>query len=497
MMDVAKARLIVLLLSILSLFGAWVLYGEPLISDAVEYTVGAYRMFHDDGFTLSISGQEFPSRYQPAFSILFAAPLLAFFKELRLGALIPALFSSFGGIAAFEIGFSISGIAGGLLSAFFLLSIPGYLYFGGMAMTDVPITVLTLISLLYFIRSKERNLLPCLLGALAFALKPTAAFLLVPWIYERLSQRKILGAIFLILPTISAIFFALIYNASTFGSAFRTGYHYWVSVPYDFPSLIFSAKYLLANINKELIPSGILFLLLLIAVAIQLLRKKTEDPLKNTAVQLTVRFLALITIPYLIFYLFYFYHTVRFILPLTAIAAILLGALLGKLLAGYRYLPAITATAFFIIVVVKLPFSELPIESNNFEDVIPEGALVITTENPVLVTHYLPGRIVVPYSRDVEYASKYVMKAAPNISETPPSADLQRWEPLKKAGAEEAVSWVALESMDLLKREIKIQGGYLILGNDPKIDMEGMRRNFVLIKLSPNIFEMLVSRLAM
>ena len=36
-----------------------------------------------------------------------------------------------------------------------------------------------------------------------------------------------------------------------FGSPLRSGYHYWCSIPYDFPSLVFSPNYLVRSAGGE------------------------------------------------------------------------------------------------------------------------------------------------------------------------------------------------------------------------------------------------------
>ena len=76
-----------------------------------------------------------------------------------------------------------------------------------------------------------------------------------------------------------------LYNAHTFGSWRRSGYHYWTAVPYDFPTLVWSPRYISNNLFVLAAKQSVLIMLL--GLAGFLLLRRRQNPALRSALRLS------------------------------------------------------------------------------------------------------------------------------------------------------------------------------------------------------------------
>ncbi|RIL10927.1 MAG: hypothetical protein DCC75_03340 [Proteobacteria bacterium] len=467
--------------------------------DSLEYSVAARRVIENGRYDLPLQGGSLPPRYPPWFSVLGLTPCYFLLGSDLGSGIFCVLIASLACVTfAFLIGGRLSGLHGACMASLLTLALPGYAYFSRQILADLPLCALTLaVAWLAIFASKDswpKWQLMGTLAALCFGFKFTGIFVVAgvaAAAHGRHSFPRWLAAAAPIFMVAAA---GAWYNYYTFGSAFRSGYHYWLPVPYDFPFLTFSLDNIPKNFRVALIDSGLLLLLMFAVTApkVAVIRNHTGPEFKAL-----LRFSCAVTVPVLSIYLLYFYTSLRFFLPLTVMFACLCGAALGGIAAKVLPRPRdlcfllcwvctgliIYRAVYFEIYTPKLDLVRQVEAVTERGDVIISGIDSLFLEQSLLETG---SRTIWPVSRRVEYASKVIAPRTLNWGEYRPNGpyEIDR-EQLKKIGAEDAVPETALEKLEGI-RELVQKGSavYLDVSQTTPEEVERFRALFELEEVS-------------
>jgi hypothetical protein len=400
-----------------------------------------------------------------------------------------------------------------------VLILPSYSRWATQVVTDVPCTALMLGTCLVYLqlRTRPQSVLlyfgAGLLVAVTTLFRPVFGATLLPFLLVTLRQgwkgvsfRRLL---LLLAPMAAAATVIFAYNATTFGSPLRNGYKFWVPVPMDYPTMMFSLSYLPTNLKE--IGSTIFPILLLVCIGAWLLVRAhrpaalgaSRQPLQDTAV-----FFALTTTPILLFHLVYFYPDDRFYIPMLAGTGVLAGSLLALLLGlGKETIFKLLLPVVFLLAIsarIASP-STIPLRRIAAERVrkhTPDNAIVISAIDPVYLARMAAAgssRRIVPLSREVEYA--WVLLVKKRVDD--PSLRLLKWDagravalarPLIRPHAEEAVHFVASERMDDLAVEVAkgtpvFFDSSFVYEHDGKV-VTDLQSHFRLVQRAPYLFQL-------
>jgi hypothetical protein len=289
------------------------------------------------------------------------------------------------------------------------------------------------------------------------------------------------------------------FNALHFGSPLRTGYHYWCSVPYDYPTLTFSPRYLTGgadgwrsgNLARYLAPQSPVAEVRPIERIVQaafwlLALAGIGGALANPASRRWTTLVlgaALLTTD---FYSFYFFYDLRFLLPvyvaIIPYAVVAIERLLGFPAALARS-PAFGLLCMLMVAAVMWLLgprwlrpsqgwprtlasarSEL---ADAADRLLPDDAHLISNLDGAFVSHDLlrgTRRQYLPLDRGVEYASKRIQPRRPERLEPPPDRNPFAHRSIQAAGSQEAFPTTAMEVVDQLEQQVR-QGAvfYLLL----------------------------------
>jgi hypothetical protein len=293
-------------------------------------------------------------------------------------------------------------------------------------MSDVPSTALMLATCLLFLRLRSHPGAASITGFLAAGgliavttlFRPVFAAMLLPFVIAAALPWKAAALprlVALFLPMAIAGAASLVYNAATFGSPFRNGYHFWLSVPYDHSSMVFSLSNLGLN-TESLLQTAFPVLLAACGLALLIARLRRVPALPHGSGQL--RDMLLFTVctcgPILCFHLIYFYPADRFFLPLLACSAVLAGGLFVRVL-GQSFeslLKLLVPVALVLVIGARLAIPEPTPTRRVAADAIrahtPDDAIVVSAIDPLYLGHFAAhgsSRRIVPLSRSVEYAA--------------------------------------------------------------------------------------------
>lgn len=400
----------VILVCFLLGFSSWLRFGESQIVDAVEYAVGAANIFNGEGYFISINGVRYPPRYPPFFSFLISPGFFAS-NHLCSAAIIPAIISSFGAYIAFRIGRKLGGIYTGIAASLGVMLFKEYWAWGGMPMTDTPLAVISLLGLYLFTKNKCSPLLVGMLVSIATMIKLPGIILIIPWMWIWIREKQLRALIVSLAPIVFAFLSIAVYQKITFGDYFRNGYQFWVSIPYDFPELTFSLRYILAyisNLNSAWF-SQVLPLILLFSGSLILYKKKNQK--FSNEIKTLVQYCMFVSIPWMILMLSYFFNDSRLYLPMTILLAVTSGILLSDLIKSISpklFLAGLVFASFISLANFK------QVESKH--SLIPtkrDGDIIISDVNPAYLSYYFPDNNILPISRNAEYASKVIMRKKP------------------------------------------------------------------------------------
>jgi 4-amino-4-deoxy-L-arabinose transferase-like glycosyltransferase len=486
--------------------------------DTVEYALAPLQLLETGHYEIMVEGRGLPSRYPPWFSVMVILPAYVLFGHEPGNAILPITLLAVAGIGfAYAIGRRISSTAGGVLAALAVLILPSYKFWAAEVMTDVPGIALMLGTCLVYLHLRTRPQSALLyfgagvLVAVTTLFRPVFVAMLLPLLFAALRHRKgaFLRGLLLLAPMAAAAVATFAYNAATFGSPFRNGYKFWVPVPMDYPTMIFSLSHL--PMNLAVIAFSPFPLLLLTCVGAWLL-VRTRRPAAFAAArqpfQDAVFFLVLTTVPILLFHLFYFFPGDRFYLPMLAGAAVLAGSMLALLLGtGKEAIFKVLLPALLVLVVIAriatpepVPFRRLAAE--RVRKHTPENAIVISAIDPVYLTRMAASgssRRIVPLSREVEFA--WVLLVRKRVDD--PALRLLKWDagravalarPLIRPHGEEAVHFVASERMDELAMEVTRGTPVFVESThvseiDAKIVTE-LKTNFTWVQRAPYLYQL-------
>ena len=483
--------------------------------DSVEYAVGALQFVDTGRYEILVQGRPLPPRYPPWFPVALLAPAYFLLGDEPGNGIVPVTCFAIVGVGlAWRIGRRIAAAAGGALAALAVIAIPAYATWGTRVMTDVPCTTLMLAACLVYLRLRSKPAGPMLFAAagfivgLATVFRPVYAAMALPFVLAvlRAPAKRIRSLALLVLPMGVAAGASVVYNARTFGSATRNGYHFWTAVPSDYPGLAFS----FANVPLNLwVLSDIGFPVFVgIAIVAWLILRK-RDPAALVAARRplvdVLTFFTLTAVPIVLFHLLYFFRSDRFYLPALVAAAVIAGALVGLLVDKRRadllnlLLPGILLLALGWRLTVADPMPHRRIAADTVRKHTPENAIIISFIEPVYMDRMVAwgsDRKILPLTRNVEYASKLLV---PKRIEKPDPAPRDwldhRAAGLIKAGAQEAVPFVASERIPELVAEAK-RGTPIFLevtglsGAGARKVISELEASFSVVQRAQNLFEL-------
>lgn len=467
------------LLALLVIAAVW-LYRTPYSAsnlevppDSVEYAVGALQFLDTGRYEIIIQGNALPPRYPPWFSLLALLPAYALFGSEPGNAILPITLLAVAGVGfAWAIGKRISSTAGGVLAGLAVLFTPTYTMWATQVMTDVPCTAIMLAGCLLYLRIRSQPASALLflvagsLVAIATLFRPVFAAMLLPFALAILRRRQhfIRHSLALLTPMALAGAVSLAYNARTFGSPTRNGYHLWTPVPSDYPALAFSLGN--AAMNATVLARTAFLVLAAVAITAWIAARLRNRPAVETAQGAfldLLTFVGLTAGPIFLFHLLYFFPSDRFHLPLLAGIATIAGSAVGLLIDERRsalfklLLPAVLALVVAARIATPAPVPGRRLMTDLVRKHTPENAIVISGIEPVYMDRlaaWQSARLMVPLSRNVEYASKLLARKRIDNPQPPP----QNWRDhrapgLINGGAEEAVPFVASEQLEKLTAE--------------------------------------------
>ena len=456
----------------------YVKLGAP---DTIEYALAAQNLVDRGHYTITLNGIDHPPRYPFGFSAFLIAPILTLFNDDPRYAVY----------ASFLCGLAVLILSWWIARRFFgewtagacvgvLLMFPPVLKYSREVFSDMAVTMffLILVFLIFLWRTSPRGTpgkrLSVLLGltiALGTSIKLSVALLLfIPIVQsailsftqptsERVAihtfwpRRVLMSPASLVLYSfVIGILPLLLFNFQQFGSPFRTGYHYWCSIPYDYPRLTFSLRYLWhsyqghdnGNLLCYLFPpsqnpwkhSGLLLQSVYwfsVIAGMRLIYKTSLDDSCDATYTSSKRSYCLILVSasslFIIFYSCYFFHDTRFLLPAyigllpVSIWYIQLIARISPMLAANR----IAGVGILLLTCITMwtlgpkwsrPSDQYPraLASARIEMIqsasklLPNNARLISNlDGPFLEYYLLRGthRRYLPIDRNTEYASKF------------------------------------------------------------------------------------------
>jgi 4-amino-4-deoxy-L-arabinose transferase-like glycosyltransferase len=441
--------------------------------DSVEYAIAPLELLETGDYHIFVQNRALPPRYPPWFSAIAILPAYVLFGREPGNAILPiTLFAVAGIVFAWAIGKRIASTSGAILAALTLLALPSYNAWAAHVMTDVPCTTIMLGTCLLYLRVRSPSAPTLLFLAAGFCVglatlfRPVYAAMLLPFVLVIIQsrERRVSRAVALLLPAFAAVLATVTYNRATFGSFLRNGYHFWTPVPADYPELTFSLSYVKNNV-WVITHTAFLMLMVVSLVAWIVLSTRRRSPLQptHTVLAQAATFFVLTSGPICLFHLFYFFPAERFYLPLLAGLAVITGSLLGFLI-NERWtqiwkllLPMTLLVAVGARVLTPDPSPRRRLAADKVRQDTPPNAFVISAIDPVYLERMAArgsSRRIVPISRDVEYASKLIAPKRIDHPEPPPL----NWRDhralgLIRGGAQEAVSFVASEQIDILVAE--------------------------------------------
>ena len=462
------------LVLVLDIFGLYVpaRFGTCwlVIPDALENAFCADNFLREGRFGFYLNGVFHPSRYLPWFPLLFLAPFQAITGDVY-GAVYGSWTASAGLAAVMFLSCMQttvrSGPAGvrdiargglaGLLTFPVLLLSSFFIALTGYAMTEVPYLLFCVWSMILWTRLATRpgvetmSLIWCaILIALGGSVRSTAyPMLLLPFLLvfvrEKDWKRRFLLWFLAALPTALVLLASNIFNWAVFGSPFRTGYHFWCPVPYDFMSLTFHPRYAAEYLPRLVREKGFwLTMSLLTACAAWFFvsRKTRGEKMwsirKWTAWEATMAFALLQSAIIFVLYIVYFFYDKRMYLPVLVMvlppAASAVANLLRAFLKRRRTANWILAGAAVVLQTVVMhnlndyhkairgiPDDRAKLETLNA--MLPGNAVLLSMFNPAVADKFFlqnTERKIIPVNRIHEYTDKIAAPQKVKACDPPP-----------------------------------------------------------------------------
>lgn len=427
-----------------------------VIPDALENAFCADNFLREGRYGFYLNGLFHPSRYLPWFPLLFLAPFQALSGDVygavygcwtAAAGLAAVMFLScmqitgrFAPSDAHDI--ACGGLAG-LLSFPVLMLSSFFIALSGYAMTEVPYLLFCVWAMILWTRLAVRpgvdtaSLMWCaVLIALGGSVRSTAyPMLLLPFLLifvrEKDWKRRFLLWFLAALPTALVLLASNLFNWTVFGSPFRTGYHFWCPVPYDFMPLTFHPRYAAEYLPRLVREKGFWLTMGLLAVCTAWFRvsrsargEKLLSFPKWTEWEASMAFALLQGLIVFVLYIFYFFYDKRMYLPVLVMvlppaasaAANLLRTVLKKRLPAICILAA-AAIALQIPVMRNLndyhkALRGIPDDRARLEyldSILPRNAVLLSAFNPAVADKFFrqgTERCIIPVNRIHEYADK-------------------------------------------------------------------------------------------
>ncbi|HEV2293676.1 MAG TPA: hypothetical protein VGR35_07460 [Tepidisphaeraceae bacterium] len=477
--------------------------GRLTTPDGAEYALAAHRLAAHGTLDIELAGARFPSRYPPLFSAMLAPVYFVAPGEIGNAIVVVLGFAMLMVGAACVLGWRIAGTWGAATASMAVIFHPLIAEFARTIMSDLPVAALAVVGLAVFLRLKRPAehhsqgwtwLLAGLIVAIAAGLRPLAGFFLLPFLALLvLSGRRgvvvrfaaLLGPM-LLLGVVTGI-----YNHDRFGAWWRTGYHFWCPIPYEFPHLTWSWRFL--EDNARLFARPILGLTViggLAGITSLFVRKHATGPG-------VAAFFVLAALPISVAHLYYFHVETRFHLALVALCCVAGAA--GLIL----WLPRCVRSrpwGAVVLAAMGLALARPPQDVHGsyresaqyLATYVPPGATLVTGADPVQLDPLVlrPARRQwVPVWRRQNYAGHAI---APQPIQLPETEVLwpgtHRAPALMTAGAREAVAWTATERPDLLAKRMAggpgvfFDAASLAFGSEP---YKRMHRLYVMQPIDP------------
>jgi hypothetical protein len=441
--------------------------------DSAEYSLGAVHLLETGHYRIVVQTEALPPRYPPWFSLGFLLPVYWIAGAEPGNGILPVLLSAMAGVGfAWAIGRRLAGDAGGVVAAAATMAEPTYSKWATQIMSDIPATAMMLGAACIFLRIRAGGQSPrCRLflaaGAIAAAatlIRPVFAAILLPLLWAAVQPWKprivIARVVSLLAPMVCAGVASLTYNAKTFGSPFRTGYHFWIPVPYDYSGMVFSLAHLPAN--SAILLSGPLPFLLSACLFFHVLGKRWTTGKRSSAEETSsmlrdfLVFVLCAGVPMLLFHLFYFFPSERFFIPLYVSCAVIAAVLLTRVLGKYRRVTAVLPVIALLLGIgwrtaVSDPAPDRRLAAERIRTHTPPDAIVISAIDPLYLNYFAArgsARRIVPLDRTVDHTGVVAPKRVPRI-EPPPTAD-DPYSGLLNGGGRFAVPVVAVEQLPAL-----------------------------------------------
>jgi 4-amino-4-deoxy-L-arabinose transferase-like glycosyltransferase len=401
-----------------------------------------------------------------------------------------------------------------------VLLLPDYRHYSQVIMSDATCTAMTLLLLLAYLRltaaphNWKKWLCAGVLSTLIAAIRPTGLSASLPFLFLaiRVSPRgrSLANGLLFLLPIVLLGASQLFCNFSLFGTPFRSGYQFWCPVPYDYTHLTFSLSHLPLNARAAW-QSGLFILIPAVAILFLGLRRSarhggSEVPASHDC----LRFILLSAAPLSLFHFFYFFGDSRFFLPITGPLVVLAGAMLGALLQQVSSRIAVVAAAASLALVFVLGLSQPETEPTRrqtvdlLDNTLPKRALLISHTDPVYLDFFLNRegeRVVLPLSRDVEYASKIVAPVRIPMPDPPPAhARDHRCQGIRDGGGLDLLPAVASEPAGVEAIDAALDTGIPVFLDATHLHpaqlsvIETLQRRYRMRRTAPSVYRLLTAR---
>lgn len=466
--------LIAVLVLVLDIFGLYVpaKFGTCwlVIPDALENAFCADNFLREGRYGFYLNGVLHPSRYLPWFPLLFLAPFQAISGDVygavygcwtAAAGLAAVMFLSCrqttvrrGAADARDIS---TGALAGLLTFPVLLLSSFFIALTGYAMTEVPYLLFCVWAMILWTRLAARPgidvtaLMWCaVLIALGGSVRSSAyPMLLLPYILifmrEKKWSRRFLLWFLAALPSVLVLLASNIFNWHVFGSPFRTGYHFWCPVPYDFMSLTFHPRYAVQYLPRLVREKGFwltMALLSVCAVRFCVSRASRGERIlsfaKWTAWEASMAFALLQSLIIFVLYIVYFFYDKRMYLPILVMVLPPAASAFAQLLRmifrkrqTVNWILAGTAIILQVIVMHNLntyhkALRRIPDDRTKLEilsSMLPGNAVLLSMFNPAVADKFFlhgTDRKVIPVNRIHEYADKIAAPQKVKVCDPPP-----------------------------------------------------------------------------
>ena len=488
-----------------------------VIPDALENAFCADNFLQEGKYGFYLNGVFHPSRYLPWFPLLFLAPFQALTGDLY-GAVYGCWFAAAGLATVMFLscwqttvrpgpagGRDIArGALAGVLTFPVLLLSSFFIALTGYAMTEVPYLLFCVWAMILWTRLAVRpgvdtvSLVWCaVLIALGGSVRSSAyPMLLLPYILifmrEKDWKKRFLLWGLAALPTAIVLLASNIFNWAVFGSPFRTGYHFWCPVPYDFMTLTFHPRYAARYLPRLVSEKGFWLTMALLAVCAVWFfasRKAGKEKLWSlprwNAWEASMAFALLQSAVIFVLYICYFFYDKRMYLPILVMvlppaasaAANFLRMHLRRGVATWILAGAVVLLQAAVLsnlndyhkAIRTIPDDRAKLETLN--SMLPGDAVLLSSFNPAVADRFLlrgTDRRIIPVNRIHEYVDKIAAPQKVKACDPPPRCAEDNLAPglLKQPGCYLPFPYALSDGPSRLDEILKLVPVYFVTGTN-------------------------------